>query len=359
MDIILTLNNWLKKFNRVPQSQKIFFVEHLRVMIRAGISISAAIDTLAEQADNKNFKGILTNIFYDIEKGESLSSSLAKYPSAFDELFVNMIRAGEATGKLEEVLERLYIQMKKNHELLSKIKGALIYPAVILTAMILIGIGMMVFVIPRITPIFKEVGATLPLATRMLIWVSDFASNNLIVLSVAVIIFVTLLVQLMKTDKGKMLFDSFLLKMPIISPIVKKINLALFARTLSSLLKTDIPIVQTFKITSKVMSNAHYRQALLESSEKIKKGVAIKEVVKSYPQLFSPVVVQMIAVGEETGSLDTILEELANFYENEVSQIMNNLPSIIEPLIILLLGVGVAIMAIAVIMPLYSLSEQI
>jgi len=355
----MNLLSFLKKFKRVPQAQKIFFVQHLKVMIRSGISIASALDTIARESDNKTFKGILTGIYYDIGRGESLSSSLAKYPRIFDELFVNIIKAGEATGKLEDVLERLYIQMKKNYELKSKIKGALIYPAIIVTAMVLIGIGMIIFVIPRITPLFQEVGATLPLATRLLISISNFFVNNLILLGIIFIIIIILFVQLTKTMKGKYFLDSFLLKLPIISPILKKINLALFARTLSSLLKTDIPIVQTFQITARVLNNELYRQALLQSSEKIKKGIAIKEIIKNYPDLFSPVVIQMVAVGEETGSLDTILDELASFYEDEVSQIMNNLPSIIEPIIIIILGIGVAWMAIAVIMPLYSLSQQI
>jgi type IV pilus assembly protein PilC len=355
----MDISSFLKKFRRVPQSQKIFFVQHLRVMIRSGISLTSALDTLASQSDNKTFKAVLTGVYYDIQKGKSLSDSLAKYPRIFDELFINMIKAGEATGKLEEVLERLYIQMKKNYDLRSKIKGAFIYPVIVIVAMVFIGIGMMVFVIPRITPVFAEVGATMPLATRILINLSNFIINNGIILTIILIIIIILIIRFLKTKKGKYYFDLILLKLPIISPIIKKINLAIFARTMSSLLKTDIPIVQNFKITANVLDNELYRDALLQASERVKKGLAIKEIIKKFPELFPPVVTQMVAVGEETGSLDVVLDELANFYEDEVFQIMNNLPSIIEPVIIIILGLGVTWIAIAVIMPMYSLSQQI
>ncbi len=355
MDLIA----YLKKYRRVPQSEKIFFVEHLRVMIKAGISLASAIETLALQTENKRFREILGDIYQNIEKGETLSHGLASYPRIFDELFINMIKAGEITGKLEEVLERLYLQMKKNYELRSRIKGALIYPVIILVAIILIGVGMMVFVIPRIAPIFEEVGATLPLATRLLIDSSNFVVNHGLSLTLILLVIIVLAIRGSKTREGKYYLDRAILKLPIISPIIKKINLALFSRTLSSLLKTDIPIVQTFKITANVLNNELYRRALIQSSEKIKKGLTIKEAIKDYSYLFPPMVIQMISVGEETGSLDLVLDELASFYEEEVSEIMNNLPSIIEPIIIILLGIGVAWMAIAVIMPLYSLSEQI
>jgi type IV pilus assembly protein PilC len=355
----MTISSLLKSLRRVPQSQKLFFVEHLRVMLKAGISLASAMKTLALQADNRTFREILLDIYKNIEKGNNFSNSLANYPRVFDDLFVNMIRAGEATGKLEDALERLYIQIKKNYELKSKIKGALIYPTIILIAMVVIGIGVIVFVIPRVAPLFTEVGATLPLATRILITISEFIVNHGVFSAIAAIVLIAAVVQLMNNKTARHYFDLALLKLPIISPIIKKINLALFARTLSSLIKTDIPIVQTFQITSHVMSNEVYRDAIAQSAEKIKKGIAIKDAIKKYPELFSPVVLQMIAVGEETGSLDIILDELASFYEEEVSQIMNNLPSIIEPIIILLLGIGVAWIAIAVIMPIYSLAEQI
>lgn len=355
----MNLPSFLKKYYRIPQSQKIFFVANLRVMLKSGISLARALNTLVLQTENKKFKKILGAISHNVEKGKSFSQSLSGYTQIFDELFINMIKAGETSGKLEDSLTRLYIQMKKNYDLRAKIRGALIYPVIILIAMVAISIGMMVFVIPRFTPLFEEVGATMPLATRLLIRTSNFIVNHGILTTIILLIIIISFSQFIKIKKGKYYFDLILLNLPVISPIIKKINLAVFARTLSSLIKTDIPIVQTMQITSRILNNELYREALFQASEKIKKGAATREIIKNYPHLFPPVVIQMVAVGEESGSLDNILEELAVFYEDEVSQIMNNLPSIIEPIVILVLGIGVAWMAIAVIMPLYSLSQAI
>jgi type IV pilus assembly protein PilC len=218
---------------------------------------------------------------------------------------------------------------------------------------------MMIFIIPKITSVFTEYQVTLPLATRILIGASDFLAHQWLVSFLGLGALIFIFKKILKTKKGKLFFQAIALHMPIFGPIIKKINLANFARTTSSLLKTDIMIVNAFQITAKVLGNLHYRQAILEISEEIKKGGQINEVIKRYPQFFPPMVTQMIMVGEQTGEITNILEDLAVFYEEEVDQIMQNLPSIIEPVLILLLGVGVGGVAIAVIMPMYSLSSSI
>jgi len=269
-----------------------------------------------------------------------------------------MIEAGELSGNLENVLEQLYIQMKKDHDLISKVKSALTYPIVIMAAMLGIGTFMFIVVIPRMTSIFAEMNVELPLVTRILIVVSNaIASNGLLALLI-LIVFVLCFIKIIKTEKGKYIFQGFVLKIPIIAPIVKKINLARFARNLSSLLKTEIMIVKSFQIVSRVLGNIRYRKAISEMGDKLKKGKNLGDSIKKYPKLFPPVVSQMISVGEETGELDNILSELAEFYENEVDQIMKELPALIEPLLILVLGVGVGGVAAAVIMPMYSLSSS-
>jgi type IV pilus assembly protein PilC len=222
-----------------------------------------------------------------------------------------------------------------------------------------IGIFMMIVVVPKITAMFKDFNAELPLPTKLLIKFSDSLVAHGLLYLVAAVVFALILAQLIKTVKGKYIFHALLLKLPIFGPIIKKINLARFARTISSLLKTDIMIIKSFQITAQVLGNVHYREALLGMSDKIKKGGAINEVIAVYPKLFPPVVVQMIAVGEETGELDYVLEELAEFYEGEIDQTMNNLPAIIEPILILILGLVVGGMAVAVIMPMYSLTSAI
>jgi type IV pilus assembly protein PilC len=281
------------------------------------------------------------------------------YPRIFNELFVNMIGSGEVSGKLEDVLAQLHIQTKKQYELASRIKGALTYPVIVVCAMIGIGIFMMVFIIPKITSVFTESDVPLPLFTRILIGLSDFLVNQWLISSVGGLIIIVGIYLLLHTERGQYFFQGIILNTPIIGPITKKVNLARFSRTTGSLLKTDIMIVNAFKITANVVSNLHYRKAILEISEQIKKGGQINEIIKNYPQFFPPMVTQMITVGEQTGEVTDILTDLADFYESEVDQIMQNLPSIIEPVLILMLGVGVGAIAIAVIMPMYSLTSAI
>jgi len=353
------INLFLQKLTSVPLAEKLFFIQHLGIMLKAGISLSTALKTLAKQTTNKRFARIIADISRNVEKGVSFTESLKPHEKIFGQLFINMIESGEISGKLEEVLKRLYLQFKKNHELLSKVKGALIYPIVILIAMSGIGTFMMIAVVPKITAMFKDFNAELPLATKLLIKFSDSLVANGLLYLVALIVVILTIVQLIKTKRGRYAFHGLLLKLPIFSPIIKKINLARFARTTSSLLKTDIMIIKSFQIAANVLGNVHYRQALMEMSDKIKKGGTINEVVANYPKLFPPVVAQMIAVGEDTGELDYILEELAEFYEGEIDQTMNNLPAIIEPILILVLGLVVGGIAVAVIMPMYSLTSAI
>lgn len=353
------VRHFLRKLSSIPISEKLFFVQNLGIMLKAGISLSVALKTLSKQTNNKRLAGIINDISANVEKGVSFTESLKPHEKIFGQLFVSMIESGEISGKLEEVLKRLYIQFKKNHELVAKVKGALTYPLVILAAMSGIGVFMMIFVIPKITAMFKDFNAELPLATKLLIKLSNslIADGWLYLIGLAVLILI--FSQSIKTAKGKYLLHGLLLKMPIFAPIIKKINLARFARTISSLLKTDIMIIKSFQITANVLGNIYYRDGLNDMAGKIKKGGTINEVIANYPKLFPPIVAQMIAVGEETGELDHILEELAEFYEGEIDQTMNNLPAIIEPILILLLGLVVGGMAVAVIMPMYSLTSAI
>lgn len=353
------ISGWINRPKKIKLAQKIFFVQQLSVMLKAGISLSVGLKTLSEQSSSKNFTKILLDLQQSVEKGNLLSKGLEKYQRIFGELFISMVRAGEMSGKLEDVLKQLFVQMKKDNDIISKVKGAMIYPLVVITMMIAIGILMMIYVIPTITGVFTELNVQLPLPTRILIFISNFSVKYGVFVAIGSVIGVIGLQRLISTTKGKKVFHSLLLRLPVVGAIIKKINLARFCRSLSSLLKTDIPIVQSFEITSRILGNVIYRQALMEAKEKIKKGINIEQSLDPYKALFPPVVLQMIAVGEETGALDNILEESALFYEEEVSQTMTNLPSILEPILVVILGIGVGSMAVAVIMPIYSLSQSI
>lgn len=350
---------WWQKIFDVPQSEKIFFVRHLGVMLKAGISLSKALKTISEQTKNKKMAFILSDIASRTDQGQSLAKSLGLHPTVFDELFVNMIQAGEVSGKYEEVLAELFQNMKKSHELKGKIKGAMIYPIIVIIAMIIIGVAMMLFVIPKLTSIFAEVNVELPLPTQILIAISNSVLQYGLWIGLGLIIIIGGAIMLFRQERPKFYLHAFLLKLPIFGTIIKKINIARFARTLSSLLKTDIPIIESLRITSRVVNNRLYRYALVDSTQNIKKGQTIESALKQRPRLFSGLITQMVLVGEETGSLDDILNELADFYEDEVQQIMDNLPSIIEPILMIILGVGVGGMAVALIMPLYSITQAI
>lgn len=353
------IQRYLSKMSRIPVSSKIFFLQNLSVMIKAGIPLAESIKTLEAQTKNKKLKIILTDISSKIEGGATLAEGLELYINDFGELFVNMIKAGETSGRLEEVLHELYIQTKKDHELLVKVRNALTYPTIIIIAMLGIGIFVLFFVLPNITSLFSELEVELPLPTKILIAIGKFTEKNGLFLIITLAVFLLVFIKLLRTEKGKKLSDLIFLKTPILSSIIKKINLARMSRGLSSLIKTDIPIVDTLRITSQILGNYYYRQALAEASEKIKEGEKLEIIFRDYPEIFPPIIIQMIAVGETTGALDEILENLAKFYEEDVFQTMNSLPSIIEPILMLLIGVCVAGVALAVLMPIFSLTQSI
>ncbi|PLX27996.1 hypothetical protein C0583_02050 [Candidatus Parcubacteria bacterium] len=266
------INRWLLRFSKVPLKEKVFFVQNLGLMLRSGISLSIGLKTLANQTSNKRLAEILNNVGEEVEKGNSFGDSLKKHKNVFGDMFISMVEAGELSGKLEDVLVQLHIQMKKENALISKVKGALTYPAVIIFAMLGIGTFMIVFVVPKITAMFDEMNAELPLPTKILIKTSEIVIDNGILTIILLTVLIFSFFKAIKTEKGKFIFQAFLLKLPIFGPIMKKINTARFARNISSLLKTDIMIIKSFQITANVLGNLHYRRALLAMAQKIKKG---------------------------------------------------------------------------------------
>lgn len=345
-------------FGRVPFVQRMFFVHHLQIMIKAGLSIVAALKILEAEIENKKLKIIAEEVRQNVERGKQLSEAMAQYPRIFPRVYVSMIGAGETAGKMEEALEQVSVQMKKSHDLTSKIKGALIYPAVIAVAMIGISIEVVVFVLPKLMVMFKEFDAKLPLATRVLIWVTDFVHNYGILLALSIIALVIILIQIYKNRQVKRAVHLANLYLPIAGPIIKKINLARFTITLSSLLQSTIPIIEAVRITAEVQSNLIYQEKLLLVAEELKKGETLSKLLATYPKIFPPMVTEMVMVGEESGKVEDMLNEMAEYYSNEVDSTMKNFSTIIEPVIILVMGLAVAGIAVAVIMPMYSLAQS-
>ncbi len=355
----LDIGAWFQRFQHVSLTERTIFTQNLFIMIKSGIPLSQALGTLAQQTRNKRFYSMLMAMKERIEKGETFSKVLASYPKLFSEIYVSMVAAGEASGKFETILSYLAIQLKKERTIKGKIRSAMFYPILVIVAMIGMGIAMMIFVIPKLSDIYKESNATLPLPTTILIGLSDFVVHHGIIVGIAAVALVILFARLVKTKRGRRILHAVYLRTPILTTIIKKINLARFSRTLHSLLQTDIPIVQSFQIIERTLGNVYYQEAMAEAAQALGKGVTVVQALRKKPRLFPPMVTQMISVGEESGTLDELSNEIANFYEEDVDVTMTNFSSIIEPVLLLILGVAVAGMAVAIMLPMYSLTEQI
>lgn len=341
----------------VPFEEILIFTQNLSTMIRAGVSLGEALPALSQNTEHKTLRRILIDIAANVERGNTLAMSLARYPKIFPVLYTSLIEVGEQSGRLSEVLAQLFLQLKKTHDLRAKVRGALIYPTFVVSAMIIISILMLIFVVPKITGIFSDVNVTLPLPTRILIAISHFFQNHALLILAGLPLVVIGLAIVARQPPVRFRLHQLLLILPIFGSIAKKINLAAFARTLSSLIKTDLPIVKSFKLTAPTLGNVLYQQALVAAEGRLAKGETVASVLSGSPNLFPPLLIQMISTGEKSGALDSILEETADFYERQVSETMTNLPSLLEPILIILLGIGVAGMALAIIMPMYSLTQ--
>lgn len=354
------INDFVDNYiHRVPVVQKILFVSHLKTMVKAGLSLIDALRILSEEIENKKLKTVIAEVKEGVEKGLQFSDVLARYPNIFPSIYVSMIAAGETAGKIETSLDQVSVQMKKNHELTSRIKGALMYPAVIVVAMAGISVEVVVFILPKLLIMFKEFNAQLPLPTRILIGITDFTQQYGLWMLLAFILLIIGAVQALKQYKVKRVVHAINLKLPIVGSVMKKINLARFTLTMSSLLESTIPIIDATRISSEVLGNVIYKEKLIIVSESLKKGEALSEILRRFPHIFPPMVTEMIMVGEKSGKSESMLRELAEYYGNEVDNTMKNFTTIIEPIIILVMGLAVAGIAVAIIMPLYSLSQNI
>jgi len=353
--------NWqgIAIWKRVSLTEKMMFIKHMAVMVKAGMPIPRILEILTIQSKSRYFREVLTNIKEEIKTGKSLADSMEKYPKIFPPIFSSSIRIGEVGGNLEEVLELLAVQLEKEHDIRGKVKGAMIYPSVIVVAMIVIAILMMIFVVPNLIKVFADMNIELPLSTRLIIGSSQFMNNH-IFLSLGILILIPASVYFfLQTELGKNTFSFIGLHFPVIGGIIKKINTARFARTLSSLLKSGVAIVNALDIISDSLGNVYFKRALKAAGEGVQKGAPLHEAIEKFPNLFPPVVTQMIKVGEETGSSEQIMAQLADFYEKEVDELTKNLSSVIEPALILIIGGAVGFFAISVIQPMYTVMDYI
>ncbi len=328
-------------------------------MIGAGLSLTRALTVLERQTKNQKLKIVLSGLNNDIKKGNNFHTALKKFPKVFSPLFVSMVRAGEESGKLAGALELIGSQLERAYILKKKIKGALIYPSIILIAMVIIAVLMLVFVVPTLTQTFGELGADLPKSTEFIIGLSAFFTTHTILAISIPIIFFVLISYALKTYRGKRMFHYFLLHVPIIGELVKEIQSARTTRTLASLLSSGVEIVSAISITSEVLQNSYYREVLDRAKNDVQKGTPLSGAFTDNEHLYPILVGEMISVGEETGKLPAMLLRVAEFYEQEVEQKTKDMSTVIEPFLMIIIGAFVGFFALSMISPIYSLSENI
>lgn len=343
----------------VSAGDKIAFTRNLQTMLESGISLDQAVKITAEQTSKKKFREALIAIYKSVERGQTLSNSLAKFPKYFSPFYVNLVAIGEKSGNLDEVLAHLLEKQEKEEELSSKARSAMIYPVIIIIALLVMVTFMMLFVIPKITGVLTQYDVRLPLPTRILIAISSFLVHFGWIAIPVFIFLVFLFFRWTKSKSGKPRWDNFTLGLPRIGTLIIEYNLARFARSMSAMLRSGISIDQALQLSSTILPVSQYNFALSRGVKLTQKGAPLTEVLKGSPQLFTPLTIRMVEVGEMSGRLEHMLSRLAIFYEKSVDRSLTNLSSIIEPVLLLAVGATVGLVAMSVLMPIWSFSQTV
>jgi len=343
-------------FRKISLTDKVNFTRQLATMLTAGLRVTEALEILENQTSPAMAK-IVEEIRRDIEEGKDLSSSLGRYPEVFDQVYIALVRAGESAGVLEKVLTRLADNLEKQKEFQGKIKSAMVYPIIIILGMVVVAGIMIIFVIPKMSTIYEEFQAQLPLPTRILLSISKFVALFWWLIGVAIVGFVIGVKTLLKNPAFRKQYDRILFKLPIFGNIRQKSILTEFTRTLGLLIGTGILIVEALKILRGSLGSSIYREAINQTAKEVEKGIPLASALAS-TGVFPFVLPQMISVGEETGKLDEILERISNYFQQESENAVKGLTSAMEPIIMIILGIGVAFLMISVIMPIYNLTSQ-
>lgn len=344
-------------FSGVKKDDVVNLTRQLSTMITAGLPLTDGLRILEQQSKPAVVK-LIGDIVRSVEGGSSFAEALEKNPETFDRVYIQLVRAGEAGGVLDEILNRLADNLEKSKEFRSKTRGALIYPIIVLIAMAVVATIMMIFVIPKLTEMYADFGADLPVATQILIGISNFFVGFWWLIAGAVVGGIAGVRSWYKTKQGLHYIDNLKLKIPVFGVLQQKVILTEFARTMSLLLSAGVSLLQALSITTKAVSNVMYRDALEQAGEQVEKGVSLGQSISAYDKIFPPILYQMITVGEETGKLDEVLMKLANYFQAETEQAVKNMTTALEPIIMIVLGLMVAVMVIAIIMPIYNLTSQ-
>ncbi|HVE81132.1 MAG TPA: type II secretion system F family protein [Candidatus Dormibacteraeota bacterium] len=352
------LNLRLPFGSRIKLVEKVIFSRQFATMINAGVPIVQSLAILEKQTTSRKFKAAIGDTAKKVEGGSTLSAALAAHPDVFSPVYVNMVKAGESGGLLDQVLDRLATQQEKDAEIVGKVRGAMIYPAVITSVTVAAFFFLMVVIVPKLSAIFEGLGGELPIYTKIMLLISSSLINYGLFLLAGLVVMVVLFIRFVRTPSGKRVFDRFLLRLPIFGQIIVKVNIARFARTFGSLMSSGLSVLDALQSTATALNNTVFQDGLKEVAKEVKAGKPISETIAKN-EVFPPIVAQMLAVGEETGQLDSILIKLAEFYEKEVDAVIAGLTSIIEPILILVLGGMVGFIVISVFGPLSSLNEAI
>lgn len=345
--------------SRVKTQHLIVFAHNLSAMMKAGLSLSRGLTILERQTKNPAFKKTIKTLIDEISRGSTLSAGMAKFPKVFSAIFVSMVRAGEESGGLSDSLLVVGDQLEKSYLLKKKIKGAMIYPSVVLVTLVIIGVLMFIYVVPTLATTFKELNTELPLSTKIIIGLSDFLSNHLFVGILIVIGVVTGFVMILRTKQGRRAFEFSLFRLPVVGSLVRQSNAARTARTLSSLLSSGVDMLEAINITKDVLQNSYYKEVMTLAGERVQKGIPLSSVFAENENIYPLLVGDMVEVGEETGKLSQMLLNVALFYENEVDEATKNMSTIIEPILMVVIGASVGFFAVSMISPMYSVMSNI
>lgn len=355
---VITEKTTKKKFGfggKVKDKDIVVFTRQFATMINAGLPLVQALEILSTQMENKNLARTVSNVKLDVEAGSTYADALRKHPRVFSELYVNMVAAGEAGGILDTILNRLAAYIEKAMKLKKKVKGAMIYPAVVTSVAVAVIVIIMVFVVPTFSKLFVSMGGTLPLPTRIIISISNFVGGigGLIIFATIVAIGIAI-TQIRRTENGRRATDAILLKLPIFGTILNKVAVAKFTRTLGTLISSGVPILDGLDITAKTAGNKVIEYAVMDVRRAVAEGKTLAEPL-SKVKAFPPMVTHMIAVGESTGALDAMLGKIADFYDDEVDAAVSNLTAMLEPLLIVFLGTTVGFIVVALYLPIFKI----
>jgi type IV pilus assembly protein PilC len=344
--------------NRVPLKELAVFSRELATMVSSGVPILKSLAILERQTESRLLSTTISDVRVEIERGASLSAALSRHPKVFGNLYVSMVKAGETGGVLENVLDRIAANLEREVSLRQRIRSAMTYPIVVLGFVTLIMLAMLLFVVPQFKSIYGQLGGQLPLPTRILLAVSDAFKSRFLIIAAVVALIVFLIRRYKKTEQGREVWDRLKLRVPIFGPLFQKTALARFARVLSVLNKSGVPILQSLDVVAETVNNSLMSKAVLDVQQSVKEGESLAKPLARH-DIFPPMVVQMLSVGEETGALDTMLEKVAIFYDDEVTATVDSLTAIIEPLMIFIVGGAVGLSVIALYMPMFNIIKLI